>query len=357
MIERMIRNHTAQTIQDCREVLETQNIRWESDITYSIIIYNSIDDSYTNPIATGSFSGSVIKCVAVTPLFEGVGLAQRIITLLLEELYERETEHIFLFTRPKNIQSFRELGFHPTAVVDDTITLMEQNQRGLQNFCEGLKKQAITSDRKGPVSCLVMNCNPFTNGHRYIIEQASEKSSVLYVFIVTEDSSEFPTDVRIELIRKGTQDLKNVKIFEGGEYIISRNTFPTYFLKSQKIIDQAYAQLDALIFAEHIAPALGIEKRFVGNEPFCPVTDNYNTQLAQILPQYGITLEVIDRLEYEHSAVSASEVRRLFVQQDYGQIAKIVPETTLSFLRSDRAQYIREIIQRRSSKRDEEIKS
>ena len=63
-----------------------------------------------------------------------------------------------------------------------------------------------------------MNCNPFTLGHRYLIEQASEKVDHLYVFVVEEDKSFFPFSDRIGLVKKGTADLKNITVKPSGKY-------------------------------------------------------------------------------------------------------------------------------------------
>ena len=342
----MVYKHTEQTRKDCIEVLKTQGIWWESDITYSVIIYNSFDESYTRPIATGSFSGNVIKCVAVTPLFEGSGLAQRIINYLLEELYDCGFDNIFLFTKPKKTRFFTELGFHQIAQGGDAVALLEQNPKGLEQFCKNLKQYAKIPVNDLPVSTIIMNCNPFTRGHRYIIEQASQSSSMLYVFIVSEDASAFSTGARIELVRQGTSDLENVVIIEGGDYVISKNTFPSYFLKSEKIVNRSYAQLDATIFAEHIAPALNITRRFVGEEPFCPVTADYNNQLQEILPRYGIELTIIERLAYEMRAISASEVRRLFAVGNFDELTQLVPETTMEYLKSEDAVSVRKALKK-----------
>ena len=43
-----------------------------------------------------------------------------------------------------------------------------------------------------------MNCNPFTKGHKYLIEKASKENDVVHLFILTEDKSEFST-LKIEL--------------------------------------------------------------------------------------------------------------------------------------------------------------
>lgn len=354
MIIRIVTKHTEKTIQDCTQILREQDINWEQDIEGSVIIYNSVDGSYEYPVATGSFSGNVVKCVAVSRKFEGTGLAQTLITALLQELYHLDRTHIFLFTKPKNKKIFVELGFHVIAEVPSSVILMENNAFGLKNYQQKLRDIARdlledkslnkNSGHAKEIASIVMNCNPFTLGHRAIIEHAAKESLLLFVFIVSEDSSEFSAKDRLRLVQLGTQDLDNVCIIPGGDYIISRKTFPTYFLKNAKIIEESYARLDCTIFMNLIAPILSITQRYLGEEPFCPVTANYNKVLMELLPQAGITCTVIQRKTFEGKAISASEVRKFFAEEDMQHIKPLVPKTTFDFLSSGKADYVREKI-------------
>jgi len=184
------------------------------------------------------------------------------------------------------------------------------------------------------IGAIVMNCNPFTLGHRYLIEYASGKCDKLYVFAVEEDLSYFPFADRIELIKKGISDLKNVTVLPSGKYIISRTTFPAYFEKEAAADDAVIdASSDIEIFARHIAPRLNICVRFAGEEPLDNVTRQYNAQMKMILPRYGIHFEVIPRKEVNGEVVSASRVRRLLREKKFAEIEKLVPKTTLEYLK------------------------
>lgn len=48
----------------------------------------------------------------------------------------------------------------------------------------------------------MMNANPFTNGHRYLIQQAAAQCDWLHLFLVKEDSSRFPYEDRLDLVLK-----------------------------------------------------------------------------------------------------------------------------------------------------------
>ncbi len=345
MVIRLVSRHTQETLADCMQVLSSQSITWERDIEGSVIIYDCPAGMHEHPVATGSYSGDVIKCIAVAKDLAGTGLAQTLITELVNELHLQGRDHLFLFTKPENRRIFAELGFYHIATVPNLVTLMENDPRGLQDYLRALAGLRLgQTDVRLPASAIVVNCNPFTLGHRAIIEQAARESSMLFVFVVTEDSSEFRTEDRLRLVRLGVRDLANVQVIPAGSYVISRQMFPSYFLKSEKIVQESHARLDCTIFRDSIAPALGITCRYIGEEPFCPVTRNYNTVLAELLPLAGIECRIIPRFAKSGRAVSASDVRRLFVMGDMPGVRALVPDCTYEFLSSGAADYALERI-------------
>lgn len=126
-----------------------------------------------------------------------------------------------------------------------------------------------------------MNCNPFTNGHRYLVETALKEVDFLYVFIVEEDRSEFAFKDRINMVRLGVQDIDNIVVIPSGKYMASVYTLPDYFFRKeqkQKMIDMT---LDVQIFSQYIASALHITKRFLGTEPEDAVTYEYNKTIKK----------------------------------------------------------------------------
>lgn len=189
------------------------------------------------------------------------------------------------------------------------------------------------------IGSIVMNCNPFTLGHRYLIEQSSAKVEKLFIFVVEEDKSIFPFADRIELVRKGTADLHNVTVLPSGKFIISSLTFTYYFEKSElqdRVIDPS---MDVQIFGEYIAPALGINVRFAGEEPLDNITRQYNETMARLLPQYGVDFQVIPRKETDGGVISASRVRKLLEENNFEEIKRLVPITTFDYLKNKK-QYL-----------------
>lgn len=197
--------------------------------------------------------------------------------------------------------------------------------------------QSLADERKpvnGKVGGIVVNCNPFTFGHQFLIETAAAQCDMLYVFVVEEDRSVFPFSDRLELVRAGTAHLPNVEVLPSGEFMISARTFPEYFQKGSLQETTIDPSEDVMIFGKYVAPALGITKRLVGEEPLDRVTLQYNQAMARILPGYGIEFEIIPRKEEGEMVISASRVRRLLEVGDLDAISKLVPETTLSYLKS-----------------------
>ncbi|MDY4664923.1 MAG: triphosphoribosyl-dephospho-CoA synthase [Prevotella sp.] len=179
-----------------------------------------------------------------------------------------------------------------------------------------------------PTGCIVMNCNPFTLGHRYLIEQAAKQVERLYVMVVREDCSLFAYTERKAMVEQGVADIENVSVIDGSDYAISRATFPTYFLK--RLDDAADTQmlLDLDLFRRHIAPALGATVRFVGTEPTDQLTRRYNQLMHEVLKD----VREINRLEKDGNAVSASRVRKAMEEGDMNTIRQLVPPTTLPYI-------------------------
>lgn len=287
-------------------------------------------------IATGSLDGCTIRCVAVSPLRQGEDLCAGIITELRREAFERGMERLMLFTKPGNQMMFSAFGFYPLVRTPHCL-LMEDRRNGLAEFLAGLERPEGVCGRIG---CIVANCNPFTRGHRYLIETAAAQVDWLHVFILSEEKSLFPADMRLEMARLGCADLKNVSVHASGPYMVSSATFPSYFIRDKARVGEIYSEVDVRLFGERIAPALGISHRFVGTEPASATTGGYNRNLKAHLPGYGVELVELERLELDGEAVSASRVRALleagrkgFTDDMLRRLEALVPPTSMSCLR------------------------
>ena len=354
--------------------------------------YAAITDDDGEMIAGGGLKGNVIKCVAVNDAHKGEAIANTLISHLIAHANEEGHSNVKLFTKPKNRQLFESLSFRllaeaPEAVLMETgiggINNMVEQLKKIKEESEKYKEynkeckedskeckenseeckeeektnlntstsqhlnistpqhlnittpQHLNPSTPQPLTTtthlrgvVVMNCNPFTLGHRYLIEQAAKQVERLFVMVVREDCSLFAYAERKAMVEQGVAHLKNVTVIDGSEYAISQATFPTYFLK--RLDDAADTQmlLDLDLFRRHIAPALGTTVRFVGTEPTDRLTRRYNQLMHEVLAD----VREIVRLEKEGNAVSASRVRKAMEQGDMSTIRQLVPPTTLPYI-------------------------
>ena len=217
-----------------------------------------------------------------------------------------------------------------TSAKKDKLGLSPEYEKELTAYKNTLLSSKVQT--AGKSGSIVMNCNPFTLGHRYLIESSAAKVDILYIFVVEEDKSFFPYSDRMDLVKQGTADLDNVVVLPSGKFIISSLTFTDYFGKQElqdRTIDPSF---DVTLFARHIAPTLDIKVRFAGEEPLDKVTLQYNQSMESVLPQYGIEFDIIPRKEFGNEVISASRVRALLKDKHFDEISKIVPETTLNYL-------------------------
>ena len=277
--------------------------------------------------ATGSRQGNILKYLAVDPGHQGEGLLATLITALHQEAFAQGYRHLFLYTKPANEHLFRDLMFYPVAATDKVL-LMEDKPDGVQSFLNTLPVE--TCD--GIVGAAVMNCDPFTLGHRYLVESAAKECDKFYVFVLSEDRGHFSAADRLAMVKAGTADLKNVTVLPTGPYLISAATFPTYFLKDRDGAEQVQCLLDIAIFCKYFAPHFGIQRRYVGTEPLSPMTNKYNGALKANLPGKGIEVREIPRLEKAGAPVSASAVRKALESNDWEALRSLVPPTTFDHL-------------------------
>ena len=284
-------------------------------------------------LAGGGLSGDVIKGVAVSEAARGENLTGPLVSHLLGWAAEAGHENVKVYTKPENEAVFGSLGFHAVGRAPGMVLL--ENGRGLEGYCRRLA--AIrTSDLCTGV--IVMNADPMTLGHRYLIEQAAARTDRLYVLLLGGERSRFSAGERLRIAESVCLSVgAQVQVLEGGDYCISPATFPSYFLKRRDEAAEQQMRLDLDIFARHLAPALGASVRFVGSEPLDPMTERYNDLMREILPRHGVDVVVIPRLEMAGRPVSASEVRRCLDAMDLAGAMRLCPPQVRAFLPGDAA--------------------
>ena len=304
-----------------------------------------VDETTDEIVAGGGLKGGVIKCVAVADGHKGEAVANQIVSHLIAQANADGHQCVKLFTKPQNRQMFESMSFRLLAEAPKAI-LMETGIGGIKRYSEELEseKGKVKSEKSNgklhhlntspqhPImpqsGIIIMNCNPFTLGHRYLIEQAAQQVDTLYILVVREDCSMFGYDERKAMIVRGVSHINNVVVCDGSEYSISATTFPTYFLKCLSDASDTQMTLDIDLYRRHIAPALGATVRFVGTEPDDPLTRRYNELMKSMLPD----VREVARLEKNGVVVSASRVRKAIVENHLAQAARLVPPTTVPYI-------------------------
>ena len=319
------------------ELLAAEGIRRDANLDYTCGMY----DDEMNLIATGSCFGNTLRCRAVSHTHQGEGLMNSIVSHLIEVQFSRGNTHLFLYTKCDSARFFGDLGFYEIARINGQIVFMENKRTGFSGYLNSLEKQKESAPR---VAALVMNANPFTLGHQYLVEKAASENDILHLFIVSEDASLVPFSVRKKLVMEGTAHLKNIRYHDSGPYIISNATFPSYFQKDEQAVIESHAMLDLTVFTK-IASALGINRRYVGEEPTSLVTGIYNQIMSEKLPENGIECVIVPRKENKGAVISASTVRQALKEENWPLLAELVPETTLNYFKSPDARPVIDKIQ------------
>lgn len=323
-------------IKRVEEFLQGFSLKYE-DVDYTLII-----EEKDKILGTVSKKGNIVKCFAIDSDYQGQGLSTILITDITNKLFEEGIYHNFIFTKPENNYLFQGLGYK-LITSTDKVSLLETGNKSIVNTLNTMKEKYSIDDKK-EYGALIMNCNPFTLGHRYIIEKAAKENESVIVFVVEEDKSSFPFKVRLQLIKDGVQDLKNVTVIPGGEYIISSATFPNYFLRKQDDVLLEYTKVDGNIFGKYFASQLNIKRRYLGTEPYCMVTNTYNETLQKVLPPYGVEVKIVERIGEGSEAISASRVRELLREGKVEEVKPLVPKTTYEFLTSEAGMEIIKIL-------------
>lgn len=325
------------TLSQVDKLLQQEGIRRDGNLDYVCAMY---DEDY-NLIATGGCFHNTIRCLAVSHDRQGEGLLNQVVIHLMEVQAQRGNYRVFLYTKPTSVKFFGDLGFYEIARVEGKLVFMENRRRGFLDFCGKLNPKA----RAGKTAAIVMNANPFTRGHLYLVERAAKENDTVHLFVLEEDVGPIPAKVRWKLVCDGVADIKNVYVHKSGPYIISSATFPSYFLKDGDEVIRTQGELDAHVFLK-IAKELGITTRYVGEEKESHVTALYNEVLSENLPTGGVACKIIPRLETDSVVISASTVRQAIHDGKLEETRTMLPDTTYAYFISPDSESVQTAIEK-----------
>lgn len=308
--------------------LSQHNLEYEYDIDYSILVY---DEDVL--VATGSIANNIMKCFLVLNEYQGKNITTLMFKHLVDELYSRNIHYFFVFTLPRNEKIF--LNLNMKRIVKTMNTVLLESGEHIKDVLTRLKTNYdISNDKK---ACVIINANPMTNGHLYLIEVAAKENKEVIVFVVSEDLSSFPFTDRFKIIKKATAHLDNVIVLPTLSYLVSKLTFPKYFLKEDQLIQDEQTLVDVLVYKEYYAKIFKINKRYVGEEPFSINTSKYNKVLKDYL---GNNIKIVPRLAHDEKAISASQIRKFIKTNKIDKIIDLVPDATYQYLLSNKGQKV-----------------
>lgn len=310
-----------------KELLKQNELSFEEKTSHTIGLF---DGDFL--VATGSLDDNVIKMLAVDERYQGEQLLSTILTRLIYLLHQEKKYKYFVFTKPKNKKFFMDYNLF-LIYEDEDILFFENKVNTIVETLHEIKYNLKL--KRGSTASLVMNCNPMTLGHLYLIETAANIHDNVIIFLVEENRSVFPFDVRYKIVKKSVKHLKNVIVLPSTAYIISKATFPTYFSKTVNDATKLYTKLDIHIFKDYFMNILDIDFRYVGTEPLDPLTNLYNEQMKLILKDQ---LFIVNRLEKEQKTISASYIRKLAQEKSFEAIKELVPKATYQYLKSKKGQ-------------------
>ena len=331
---------------------------------HALVLEDCDLESTVNAIINSTYGCAGMRCMALPVIVVQESIADRFVALLKEKAmamkigcaYDPETKlgPVVSAKHKKSICDWIQKGLDEGAelVLDGRNVVVPGYENGFfvgPTILDHITPEMSIGQREifGPVTLIkrvktfeeglaVMNANPFTLGHQYLVEKAAAENDLLHLFIVSEDASLVPFKIRKQLVMKGTAHLKNICYHDSGPYIISNATFPSYFQKDENAVIESHAMLDLTVFTQ-IAKVLGITRRYVGEEPTSLVTGIYNRIMSEKLPEQGIECIVVPRKTCEDTPISASNVRLALQNGDYDTLSKLVPQTTLDYFKSPEA--------------------
>ena len=160
------------TLREMDGLLEKEGIERDRNLDYSAGLF---DDS-GRLVATGSCFKNTLRCMAVDSAHQGEGLMNEIVSHLIDVQYRRGNMELFLYTKCSTAKFFSDLGFYEIARVQDRVVFMENRRDGFSGYLERLKREtAAFSGTPGPEAgdgAVILNANPFTLGHQYLVETA-----------------------------------------------------------------------------------------------------------------------------------------------------------------------------------------
>ena len=176
-------------------LLQAEGIRRDKNLSYTCGVF----DEDMRLIATGSCFGNTLRCLAVSSDHRGEGLMNEVVSHLMERQLLQGNSRVFLYTKPQSARLLGDLGFYEVERLENVV-FMENRFGGFAGYLRNL----TPTKKPGRCAAIVMNANPFTLGHRHLVESAAAENDWLHLFLLSEEAGPIPFAVRKKLVQEGT---------------------------------------------------------------------------------------------------------------------------------------------------------
>ena len=176
-------------------------------VDYCIGAYHSDTNEL---LGTASLSGHVIHNIAVNPVYQKQGLTTALLSAIMSYGTSKHIFYFQLFTKPQNISLFCNAGFRLVEEASPYVALLEFGQQTPESWCRRIIRENNLSSTDS-YAAIVMNCNPYTLGHKYLIEQAAAIEQNVLIFVVEENRSMLPFADRYRLMQEDLQNHPQIK--------------------------------------------------------------------------------------------------------------------------------------------------
>ena len=312
--------------QEVEEFLQTFDLKFNKNVEHVAYI-----EDENKIIGTVSITGNLIMQLAVSKNYQGENLAVKLVDYAIKFLREKGFYGYKVFTKPQYLPLFESMGFTKLVETKNFVAL-EGGVANINKTINALKNKIIMElgSIEENTGAIVINGNPFTKGHMELIEYALKKHNRVLLFVLEEDESYFSFKERFSLAFIATRPYyERISVLPSTEYIVSKSTFPDYFIKDVNDLTKAYAEYDALIFKNYFMPQLGISKRYFGSE-----TSNYmsiyNQTCSKVL---GEQCEIVKRFTINETEISAKNVRALIEEGKVDMALELVPTSCKALMK------------------------
>lgn len=238
-----------------------------------------------------------------------------------EKVEDNRTNHKFFIEKQINLDFRDDAYLH--------------NPELLRYAKEVREKTRVADVENKKIAAICTQANPYTRGHYHLTCKAAAEMDYVYIFVVQDSLNALPFLDRMDIVEKAVRDLDNVFVVSCGSFMSSFRTFPDYFTvaKYESGFDLVNVITDTKIFADIFCKELGINYRYLGDEPTDSYTNQLNEHFLEVLPQYGVTPILNKRADYKGKPISASTVRKLVQEGQYKEAENYVHLHTIEFLK------------------------